>query len=59
MRSSIDSLVYAAKGNNEDETSGVLEVAQSRTNKFSNFGGGDELIENYMHISKILQGFMY
>ena len=54
MRSSIDSLVYAAKGNNEDETSGVLEVAQSRTNKFSNFGGGDELIENYMHISKIL-----
>ncbi len=41
MRSSVESLVYDAKGNDEDETSGVLDGAQSRTSNFPNFGGGD------------------
>ena len=54
MRSSVESLVYAAMGNDEDETFGVQEGERSRTNNVSTFGGGDELIENYMHISKIL-----
>jgi len=46
MRLSVESLGSASLRNDENETRGVKMSGFNRTDNFSNFGGGDDYIEN-------------